>query len=195
MDAPDVPPQYSPIVIAQAEQAQSQAPAVAAKLERTIGVCQLIENPAIPVGTAFNTMSPAGSAWSYLREVAKLGADEVTDEMFMSAKVSLLQEAVHGTVKEEWDQNYRYIPTPNYLGTDRATFLVEMGNYRISVVYHFKVGGGSVQQRAMTPTRTRKIARTEDSGIFPPPAMPTATLLLRLLNTNHPPPAPLAQQS
>lgn len=43
MDMPDVPPQYAPVVIAQGVQIQPQASVGSAKIDRTIGVCQLID--------------------------------------------------------------------------------------------------------------------------------------------------------
>ncbi|HEY5140976.1 MAG TPA: hypothetical protein VIJ25_16915 [Methylococcales bacterium] len=114
------------------------------KIERTIGVCQLIENPAIPLETAFNGISPAASAWIYLRKEAKL-TKQVTDETLVNAKTSLLKVASHGTLKylgeTQGEALYQYYPDSGYVGADQATFLVEMGGYKIEMVYHFKVGG------------------------------------------------------
>ncbi len=55
---PDVPPQYAPVVIAKASLPQKADKQV----DRTIGVCQLIENPTPMVygdtPSAVNAMSP-----------------------------------------------------------------------------------------------------------------------------------------
>lgn len=103
---------------------------------RTIGICQLIENPPIPALTAANVAAPAMAAWSYLTSVEKI---KLSEDMSETAKTTLLEGAKHGELKEEWGGNYRYHPTPGYFGTDRATVLVEMGNYKVKVIIHIKV--------------------------------------------------------
>jgi hypothetical protein len=110
------------------------------KIERTIGVCQLIENPPpAPPGNAANSFMPTGSAWSFMRETEKVKPELLTDEMLVSAKASLLQDAEHGKLVDEGSGYYHYDPTSGYLGTDRAVIHVEMGSYKVRVIYHFKV--------------------------------------------------------
>jgi len=111
------------------------------QVDRIIGVCQLIENPPIPPLTAFNAMSPITSVWGYLQTVEKLSPTQLTGEMFVTAKATLLQGPEHGELKVTPSGSYRYYPVPAYLGIDRATIVVEMGDYKVKVVYHFKVGG------------------------------------------------------
>jgi hypothetical protein len=176
---PDVPAMYAPVVIAQTPKTQSAtAPAAAgsAMVERTIGVCQLIENPPIPPLTAANAMSPITSVWGYLQTVEKLTSKQLTDEMFLSAKATLLEGAKHGELKVTPSGNYRYYPTPDYFGTDRATVLVEMGNYKVKVVIHIKVlaptEGNDYQNKRLCPKgELWKISLNPDD-----PAAPTYSL-------------------
>jgi len=128
MDMPDVPPQYAPVVIAQASQAQKGD----AKTDRTIGVCHLIQNPPIPALTAVNSLSPLGEASVYLENHEHLKLD------WKSWKVSLLQGPEHGTL-EMGERGGRYHPTPDYFGPDRATLLVEIGGHKVKVIYFFNV--------------------------------------------------------
>jgi len=149
---PDVPAIYAPVVIAQAAQPQTQTPQLipvgCTKIDRTIGICQLINNPPNPPLSAVNATSPRTAVWGYLQMIEKLTPAQLPDEMFSTAKTTLLQGAAHGTVVDEGGGYYRYDPTPGYFGTDRATTLVEMGGRKFKVVYHFKVmdggaGGGT----------------------------------------------------
>lgn len=116
---------------------------IAIMAERTIGVCQLIQGADKPP-SAFNAMSPTTAAWIYLRRVENL-AKVVTEETFVNAKTTLLKGATHGALKyigtEQGEAYYRYYPDSGYAGADQATFLVEMGNYKVTLIYHFKVGG------------------------------------------------------
>jgi hypothetical protein len=173
---PDVPAMYAPLVIAQAPKTQpATAPAAAgsAMVERTIGVCQLIENPPIPAMTAANSSAVSMAAWSYLTSVEKV---KLSEDLVESAKTTLLVGAQHGEFKEEWGGNYRYHPTPGYYGTDRATVLVEMGNYKVKVVIHIKVlaptEGNDYQNKRLCPKgELWKISVSPDD-----PAAPTYSL-------------------
>jgi hypothetical protein len=65
-----------------------------------------------------------------------------------SAKVTLLQAPEHGELRlfATGDANY-FSADSNYTGPDRATLLVEIGAYKVKVIYFFKVmphvGGGT----------------------------------------------------
>jgi hypothetical protein len=70
MDMIDVPPQYAPVIIAQAPQAQQGD----AKTDRTVGTCRVIGNPANPsipgaTTSAYNSMSPVLATKNYFRIV------------------------------------------------------------------------------------------------------------------------------
>ncbi len=141
MDMPDVPPQYAPVIIAQAVQTQQQAPEGSKKVDRTIGVCHLIENPSNPPGTAVNVINPLRATNAYVDRVEHR-------EIGLDGKVTVLQGPKHGTLEYLGGEGYFvYRPTPDNFGSDRATFLVEIDGRKIKVVYHFKVtseaGGGT----------------------------------------------------
>lgn len=143
VDMPDVSPQYaSVVVIAQASQAQKGD----AKTDRTIGVCQLIENPPIPPETAVNTLDPTLSAWTYLKRQERPTPGWPTTDAYNAARVSIVRGPAHGAVKDEGSGGYRYAPTSNYYGQDSATLLVEIGELKVKLIYFFKVlhgvGGG-----------------------------------------------------
>ena len=129
MDMPDMPPQYAPVVIAQA----SQAKQAGATTDRTIGVCHLIQNPPRPLGTAVNVIAPLGSASVYLEKQEHRTLD------WKSSKVSVLQGPEHGELKVTPSGKYRYFSAPDYYGSDRATLLVEIGDRTVKVIYFFNV--------------------------------------------------------
>src|SRR6266566_850669 len=94
---PDVPPQYAPIVITQASQAQKGA----ANTDRTIGVCQLIENQKASRNSAVNGFEPLGTAQVYLQdfEKRKINLDrEGLARAIMAIKI--LSNPVHGTLED-----------------------------------------------------------------------------------------------
>ncbi len=112
VDMPAVPPQYAQVMIVQASQAQRSAD----KLDRTIGVCSLVENP--------------------------IRMEEIPDP----GLVTVLRNPRHGTLKplgsDPKDRSYVYLPKPDYFGPDRATFLVEIGGKKIRMEYFFRVVAG-----------------------------------------------------
>jgi hypothetical protein len=48
----------------------------------------------------------------------------------------------HGVQIDTGERNYWYIHAADYLGEDRATLLVEIGGYKVKVVYFFHVEKG-----------------------------------------------------
>jgi hypothetical protein len=130
MDMPDIPPQYTPIIVAQASQAQQQG------VERTIGICHPIENRLESKLSAVNSVSPVGTAYSYLKNIEHRKID---DAAYLAAKMTLLQAPTHGELKLwEGRQTGRYLSADyNYTGPDQATVLVEIGDYKVKVVYRF----------------------------------------------------------
>jgi hypothetical protein len=135
IDMPDVPPQYAPVVIAQASQAKQGS----ATTGRTIGVCHLIENPPIPLKNAVNSLSPALSLWTYLEKRERLRLEPLTTDIYNAAKISISQGPGHGKLEDEGGGDFRYAPTPDYHGQDRATLLVEIGGFKVKVIYFFNV--------------------------------------------------------
>mgnify|MGYP003386015852 CR=1 FL=1 len=130
MDMPEVPPQYTPIIVAQASQTKQQ------NTDRTIGVCHPIENRLESRLSAVNSVSPVGAAYDYLKDIERRKID---DAAYLSAKMTLLQAPKHGNLMLwEGRQTGSYLSTDyNYEGPDRATVLVEIGSYKVKVLYHF----------------------------------------------------------
>jgi hypothetical protein len=128
MDVPNIPPQYAPMMIAQAVQAQGNAD----KSDRTVGVCSLVENPMRYTG--INGIGPIGAAQVYFQSVER-------QEISPVGSVRLLSSPRHGTLEPRADApgGYLYRPEADYFGPDRATFLVEMGGKKIRVEYFFRV--------------------------------------------------------
>src|SRR6266581_8839283 len=138
VDMPAVPPQYAQVMIVQASQAQRSAD----KLDRTIGVCSLVENPIRMEGnqySAVNSFGPIGSAQIYFRSVEHR-------EIPGPGLVTMVHSPQHGTLKplgsDPKDRSYVYLPKPGYFGPDRATFLVEMDGKKIRTEYFFRVVAG-----------------------------------------------------
>lgn len=127
---PDVPPQYAPIVVAEAKQARQE------NKERTIGVCALIESRPESRESAVNSVDVLGIVSAYLRSSEGV---PVSDANFYAAKMTLLEEPKHGVLEMDQEGAWYYVNVPNFSGSDQAAFLVEMGGYKVSVKYFFNV--------------------------------------------------------
>ena len=129
---PDVPPQYTPVIVAEAPKARGPT-----KLERTIGVCALVENPieVLPDGaySAANSIGPGGAVENYLWIVEKQRFDQ------MSAKVTTLKNPEYGTLEIDSRGGLKYIPKQKYFGGDRATFLIEADGIKIKAEFYIRV--------------------------------------------------------
>ena len=140
MDMPDVPPQYQPVVIAQASQAKDPA-----KIDRTIGLCRLIQNTN-PTGTEVIPDNWGGGVdqailvQTYFYSVENRKIDRE------GAIISVLEHPKHGILQATSSGEYEYIPEPGYLGRDQITFLVEMGGYKVKSVNFIKVDGGFAEE-------------------------------------------------
>lgn len=147
-DMPNVPPQNVPVMIAQASQMQQDP----ANTNRTVGVCQALSNPPLgllpgAVATAQNSLTPAGDAIQYFRIVENRAISG-------SSTVTVLENPKHGkledlgtvvfdenghAIRDTGERSYNYIPESGYLGQDSATLLVEIGGFKVKMVYTFKV--------------------------------------------------------
>jgi len=125
---PDVPPQYVPTIVAQA----SVAGQGTEKFDRVIGICHLAQNPADPPDTAVNVISSIFEIEDYLTKW-----EHKKIEGAISSRI--LQQPVHGLLEDGGDGNYVYVPSPNYLGKDQATILVEISGLKIKVIHFFQV--------------------------------------------------------
>lgn len=139
MDMPDVAPQYAPVMVVRASQAQ-RGPATT---DRTIGVCHLVENPVRVLEgggySAVNSISPGGSAEVYFLSVENRNVGE------KPRVTTVLRNPEHGTLEQSIDHGgtgFMYLPKPGYFGRDRATFLVEIDGMKVKLEYFFKVLAG-----------------------------------------------------
>lgn len=145
LDLPDVPPQFSQVMIAQTNQVQAGA----AKPERALGVCRPVANGAGSTPTLENTVNPVLAAKAYFDLYEKRTVEG-------SGKVTILQGPKHGVLRlvTEADRGsifssssgpitqetklYAYLPESGYIGKDSATVLVEIGGLKVKVVYSFQ---------------------------------------------------------
>jgi hypothetical protein len=135
MAMPDVPPQYTQMIVAQAPQPEQGAK----KPDRVIGFCGLVENPIRKVNqqySAVNSVDPTGAAQVYFESVEHR-------DIRGPGLVAVSRNPQHGSLEpatsEANDRTYVYLPKPGYLGSDRATFLVELSGRKIRVEYFFRV--------------------------------------------------------
>lgn len=133
MDMPNTPPQYTPVIVAQATQATKP------NTERTIGVCHPVENRVESRLSAVNAFSPVLSALAYLDSFEHKKIDQQADflSIFGAAKMTLLQTPKQGELKLGQNSGAYYSSDYNYEGTDSATVLVEVAGYKVTVIYHF----------------------------------------------------------
>ncbi len=151
MDLPDTDLQYQPIMVAQAEQAAKADPA----LMRTIGVCAPVPKDEY---SAENGIDPKLNAAYYLRSYEQL---EVPFNP--PAVLTILEQPKHGVLHlvTEDDRGtlfgvtagplasdaglYAYFPDKDYVGDDKAVFLIELQDVKVKVVYFFQsIPGGTL---------------------------------------------------
>jgi len=142
-DMPNVPPQDVPVLIAQANQAQSGNTTTV----RTLGVCSPAPNHNYSLD---NVTDPILLAGDYLQSF------EYRDPP-ATATTAIVQQPVHGVLRlvteadrgtlfdSEADplkpsaQLYAYLPDSNYVGNDSATIQVVYGNgLKVNVKYFFQ---------------------------------------------------------
>lgn len=145
-DMPNVPPQNVPVLIAQANQAQS----IGATTTRTAGVCYPVPNDNY---SAENGLDPINSADFYLQQYEHRTVTE-------PATVTILQQPKHGILRlvteadrgklfsvsagpiKPDNQAYVYLPEKGYLGNDKAVMLVEIGGIKVKVIYFLQAVEG-----------------------------------------------------
>ncbi len=130
MDMPNVPPQYIPVIVAQASQITKQ------NAKRTIGVCHPIENKLESKSSAVNSLSPIGATYGYF---LNMEGEKFDWSVVEAGQLSLVEAPAHGTLSSySATGSFSYISNDyEYAGTDRAVFLVEMGDYKIKIIYDF----------------------------------------------------------
>ena len=148
-DMPNVPPQDVPVMIAQANQAQSGD---TTKI-RTVGVCSPKPNHNY---SAENGLAPLTSAGNYLESFEYRTPPA-------SATTAILQQPKHGVLRliteadrgmlfdsssdplNPADPGYAYLPNSNYVGNDTAIIQVDFGKgLKVNVKYYFQAIDRSV---------------------------------------------------
>ena len=142
-DMPNVPPQDVPVMIAQANQAQSST----ALTGRTVGICYGIFNGVGTSPSLENTIDPKVAAQSYFYSYEQR---TVTG----SATITILQQPAHGILRliteadgnnfgegqfDPADPGYVYLPEKGYIGQDKAVILVEIGGVKVKEIFYFHV--------------------------------------------------------
>ncbi len=164
-DMPNVPPQYTPVIIAQASPAQKTP----AKMESTIGICKTLSNPPAGTPTVGNTLTPA-------RDIARYFYDSEKRTVTGPSTVTVLEQPKHGklndvgtvafdemkhAVRDTGVTSYNYIPESGYLGGDQATLLVNIGDYKVKAEYVFQVSANFNEK--LCPTSYWKISSVSNS--------------------------------
>jgi hypothetical protein len=82
--------------------------------------------------------SPAGAAMILFQE-HPVDLDESLDLLLKAEDgMTVIEYPKHGDL-EKRPGDFIYKPSPNYIGKDRAIFMVEFEGYRIKVIYHIHV--------------------------------------------------------
>ena len=170
-DMPNVPPQDVPVMIAQANQAQSGD----VKTTRSVGICHPVSNGTLSTQSLENVIDPIGEAKGYFDLYEH---QSVTG----SAIITVLQQPKHGILRlvteadnfgigrfDPTDPGYVYLPEKGYLGKDSATVLVEIGSIKVTVVYFFQavnhpLGSYWVKELCGEKGYSWKISSTLDSN-------------------------------
>lgn len=134
MDMPPLPVDNAPLVLAQVavKSSSSQAP-------KAIGICQIIENtPGWPAGELRvpNMIDPIASVDIYFYKRAHINLNRA------EGSVTILKPPKFGMLKpvDGGGEGYEYLPSsPTFAGKDSASFLVEIGGYKVKVMYEFHV--------------------------------------------------------
>lgn len=106
-------------------------------VERTIGTCQPIENKPESKISAINSVAPVGPAEDYLTRIEHRTID-VSD--LVNAKLTILQRPAHGRLQGDQSGSFMYVSSDyHYEGQDTAIVLVEMGGYKVKVIYYFNL--------------------------------------------------------
>ena len=145
-DMPNVPPQDVPVMIAQANQAQSST----ALTVRTVGICYGIPNGVDTSPTGGNVVDPREEAHNYLFNYEKKNVANT-----VPTTVTILQQPAHGILRlitqadigtilpgsggtvDPANPGYIYLPEKGYIGQDKAVVLVEIGGVKVKEIFYF----------------------------------------------------------
>jgi hypothetical protein len=127
LDVPNLPQQYAPVMVAQTHQVKNKAVAPM----RTMGICQPVSNYPGAEISGSNVLDSVAAAVNYFWRFEKRNMKEGEAD----AKVTFVQLPKHGKLVDEGNGAYTYRPESGYFGKDSATSVVEIGGYRVKLVY------------------------------------------------------------
>ena len=132
LDMPNIPPQNSPIILAQADAAGSVP-----KPDYILNACT--ENPSTGnPRSAMRVVDPAGILMIYIQD-----RDNRVVELSDIKNVTLLQGTQNGKIFSEVDSlgftSFHYDAIPSYEGTDKAVFMAEYKGKRYKIVVEMHV--------------------------------------------------------
>jgi len=155
LDIPEVPPQYAPVIIADASQASQRT----SKLDQTWNVCQLLESRQAEELGAANILEPALAVKIYMQ-------GRFSDADIAKSKVSVVENPKHGVLESDDQKAYLYTPdSADYIGQDATTFLVEISGFSIKLIYSLHVDQGPLddeQKEAVCPAWITKMPVTSN---------------------------------
>ncbi len=152
-DMPNVPDQYLPVLVAEARPAATTS----TSKEMTFGFCGLVPNISGQVVGREHELNPASIAvadlWDFDEYFKQMPEDQRREALLAlekTAKVTILQQPKYGTLIDTAKPAYQdtitglfYNPKSGYMGKDQVVFLVEMGEYKIKLIYNIYPVDGS----------------------------------------------------
>ena len=101
---------------------------------RVVGICHLVQSvgSAVPAAeNGENSLSPSQAVKNYFLSREDIKVTGV-------GTVRVLKAPAHGVMKDQGDGEYSYIPNVGYVGKDLAVMHVEIGDYKVEVIYYFQ---------------------------------------------------------
>jgi hypothetical protein len=133
MDVPSIPAQETPIVLAQAAAPAGSTP----QPDYILQTCGETESTGDP-RSAMHAVDPAGMIRNYMQGIYNRPV-----ELSSITNITLLQNTSHGKITSVIDNTgrswYRYDPTPNYVGNDKAVFQAEYEGKVYKIVLELRV--------------------------------------------------------
>ncbi len=130
IENPEALPQHTSSIVVETSKTQ----AAIFSVNKTFGTCAALDNPDKAI---VNTLNPTQSIKNHF------GGKKISTTDMASAKLTVLKAPTHGTLDYHAEtKSYLYRPELNYLGQDTATLLVEIGSYRITLIYSLRVVQG-----------------------------------------------------
>ncbi|MFZ6760432.1 hypothetical protein ACO0K9_24785 [Undibacterium sp. Ji50W] len=134
LDTLPAPPESMPIIIAQAKQREIELK----KITR-IGLCfpaPIVDVFPPPGEQGFYSISPVAEAEYYFY---KYENKKITG----TVRTTVLQVPKYGTLQKDGEKSYVLHPNKGYLGSDNALIQVDAGEFKLQIMYFFRLIVGS----------------------------------------------------